>query len=212
MPEEFKARYSVGEDLVKKLLLKSGKLTNCCCETSDLELVITYDWGFNFTPTNKFDLDTATKTQTPWVFSGEEVHGYDCSNIQSYMEWVAHEGSSPEGDDTRKNGYEQVNVKAMTALNASEWPSPSSLNVDLYAWWYPIDGTEYLGEDDFEVQTGGGNILITATYGASTVTKEVYIADRRTSEDPPYCVSDIVNSISSCATVTITSGGIVSIL
>jgi hypothetical protein len=100
---EFKAKYTKeGEDEVIKVLLKSSKVTNCCCSDSDEELVIVYDWGV--TNSNKKDLDTSTSTT--WNIVGFENFGYNCPDefaISKYMSFVG-------GDNTGINASEKINV------------------------------------------------------------------------------------------------------
>jgi hypothetical protein len=168
----------------KSIVLKrkdSGELavSDCCCD--DLELVITYDWG----QTTLYDLDTSTRVI--WSISGEESHGYQCANTEKFMEWVG-------GDDITKAGKEVVNVKVITAKKANEWPAPSSLDIDLYAWWYPYEG-DTRGEG--EPQTGGGDVIVTATYGDQTATQTFNVTSRRTVDDePPYCAPTFLCTVS----------------
>jgi hypothetical protein len=167
-------------------LRKGGKLIDCCCDDSELELVITYDWAGSDLP----DLDTSTRIS--WAVSGEESQGYGCPNYGNpiYTNFVS-------SDDRRKNGKEQVNVKIMTAKNAREWTEPSSLNIDLYAWWYPVTIPEGGGVSG----DGTGYINVKATYKNNTSNiLTLNITIRRTREDGDCCSNKI-------ATLSVNSDG-----
>jgi hypothetical protein len=161
---EFKGRYRAGE--VQKILLKSGKVINCCCPN----LIITYDWA----GTNLYDLDTSTRTS--WRTLSEESHGYECANQRFYMDWQTN-------DNQEINGKEVVVVNVSKAFQDDEWPNPSSINIDLYAWWYPTGSL------------GGGNVKITASYGNQQAEKQVYIDARRTQEDDAEYISCSPNKV-----------------
>lgn len=150
-----------------KLLLRNGKVINCCCST---ELIITYDWA----GTNLYDLDTSTRAT--WAVSGGESHGFSCANQQIYMTWTT-------SDNTDINGKESITVKIDQSRSNEEWVNPASLNIDLYAWWYPT------------FESGSGTILITAEFQGNTVTKNVFISARRTEDDLDNCAPNFVSTL-----------------
>jgi hypothetical protein len=102
-----------------KVITKDGKVS---CECCDIQMEIIYSWA----GTGQDDLDTSTR-------GFDESLGYSCENQGVYMQWIS-------GDDTGRDGSEQVNARVIDARKDGLWTS--SYNIECYAGWYiPADGS-----------------------------------------------------------------------
>ena len=159
--------------------LKSGLASCECCGPK--QMLITYNWGSAINPsppagyaaTNIEDLDTSTKAS--WDISGLEEHGFDCSNLEIYMQWIG-------ADDTSVNGDEIVSVDIDEAVDAGEVPL-STINIDLYAHWY-----DKLESDHIEVKVSYDGVdeyfypLIDADQTSCSSSQIGYITFNKTNE------------------------------
>jgi hypothetical protein len=133
------------------------RAVECAC-CSPFQLTIKYSWE----GTGQRDLDTKTEA------FGDTV-GYACVGSRTYVQWIG-------GDDTRVDGFEQVDIRVIDARRDGLWSS--SANIACFAGWYaPAQGSgsaalivEYRGKSKTKtISPGSQSDCASTSVGTVTV-------------------------------------------